>query len=56
MPTESVNPRAVFPNELGPEEVGVSLPMLRIRNFASLGISSSSSLYRENRIKVDIEM
>lgn len=40
---ESQKPCLVLPNELGPAEVGVSLPMFRILILASAGISSGSS-------------
>lgn len=40
---ESQNPCLVLPNELGPEEVGVSRPMFLIRIRHSAGISSGSS-------------
>jgi len=39
----SQNPCFVFPKELGPTEVGVSLPIFLILILASAGISSGSS-------------
>lgn len=49
-------PCFVFPNELGPADVGVSLPIFRIRILASLGISSgSSSLTSPNTAATDFD-
>lgn len=50
------NPCLVLPNELGPAEVGVSLPIFLIRILASLGISSgSSSLKSPNTAATDLD-
>jgi len=49
-------PCLVLPNELGPADVGVSLPMFLIRILASLGISSgSSSLTSPNTAATDFD-
>jgi len=49
-------PCLVLPNELGPADVGVSLPIFLIRILASLGISSgSSSLTSPNTAATDFD-
>lgn len=49
-------PCLVLPNELGPADVGVSLPIFLIRILASLGISSgSSSLRSPNTAATDLD-
>lgn len=49
-------PCFVLPNELGPADVGVSLPIFLIRILASFGISSgSSSLTSPNTAATDFD-
>lgn len=49
-------PCLVLPNELGPADVGVSLPIFLMRILASLGISSgSSSLTSPNTAATDLD-
>jgi len=49
-------PCLVLPNEFGPADVGVSLPIFLIRILASLGISSgSSSLTSPNTAATDLD-
>lgn len=49
----STKPIAVFPNEFGPELVGVFLPIFLILILHSAGISSSSSLSSLNALATD---